>query len=187
MATIERVKRKQLIRSAEGYLDLIMVFDDRWSLNMDLRRRMVQRAMECLEQIKKPMGHKPYILFLKGQAHRAIGEYSKAINYLQQSSRLDPDNIHTFLALAWCYKRINRIDLAIEAMETAIQIDSGCAIACYNLACYWALAGNVTNAVTNLEKAFDLNPDYRDFVQIESDFYKIRNEAEFQAATSVIV
>ncbi len=187
MATIERVKRKQLIRSAEGYLDLIMVFDDRWSLDMNLRQRMVERAIACLEQIKKPMGHKPYILFLKGQAHRAINEYSKAINFLQQSSRLDPDNIHTFLALAWCYKRVNRIDLAIEAMETAIQIESGCAIACYNLACYWALAGNVTNAVANLEKAFDLNPDYRDYVQNEPDFDKIRTDPEFQAATTVIV
>ena len=30
--SIDRVQRKQRIRAAEGYLDLIMVFDDRWSL-----------------------------------------------------------------------------------------------------------------------------------------------------------
>ena len=187
MSTAERVQRKKLIRSAEGYLDLIMAFDDCWPLDLENRIVLANRAIEALGKIKRPLGHKPYILFLKGQASRAAENYQKAVHYLQQSAQLDPDNIHTFLALGWCYKRIDRTDLAIEAMETAVQIDSESAIAHYNLACYWALAQQVKMAVFHLSNAFDLNPEYRNFVDMESDFDAIREDPEFLSGLDIIV
>ena len=187
MTTIERVQRRQLIQAAEGYLDLIMAFDDRWPLELEQREILAQHALESLNQIKTPLGHKPYILFLKGQASRACNDYRKAVHYLQQSAQLDPDNIHTFLALGWCYKRMDRTDLAIEAMETAIQIDGESGIAHYNLACYWALAGQVKMAVLHLSNAFDLNPEYRDYVDNESDFDAIREDPEFLSSLDMIV
>jgi len=186
MTTVDRIQRKQLIRAAEGYLDLIMAFDDRWPLDQANRDKLAQRAMDALERIKRPQGHKPYILFLKGQSARAFGDYPRAVNYLQQSTRLDPDNIHTYLALGWCYKRIDRTDLAIEAMETAVQIDKESAIAHYNLACYWALARQVKLAVLHLTNAFDLNPDFREFVERESDFDAIREDPDFLATLNMI-
>lgn len=187
MTTIERVQRRQLIRKAEGYLDLIMGFDDCWPLEMEHRKCLAGRALAALDAIKAPLGHKPYILFLKGQCARTCGDYQKAVNYLQQSAQLDPENIHTFLALGWCYKRIDRTDLAIEAMETAIQIDNESAIAHYNLACYWALARQVKMAVLHLTHAFDLNPEYRGFVDNEADFDAIRNDPDFLSSLDFIV
>ena len=187
MTTIQRVQRKQLIRAAEGYLELIMSFENTWMLEEVHRRTLANRALDSLDQIKRPLGHKPYILFLKGQACRAIQKYDRAVHYLQQSAQLDPDNIHTFLALGWCHKRLERTDLAIEAMETAIQIDNESAIAHYNLACYWALVRQVKMAVLYLSNAFDLNPDYREFVETESDFDAIREDPDFIASLDMIV
>lgn len=187
MRTTERIQRKQLIRTAEGYLDLIMAFDDCWPLDQQNRERLASQAIDSLDKIKSPLGHKPYILFLKGQAARTCGQIQQAVNCLQQSAQLDPENIHTFLALGWCYKRLDRTDLAIEAMETAVQIDSESAIAHYNLACYWALAQQVKLAVLHLSNAFDLNPVYRDFVEHESDFDAIRNDPDFIASLDMIV
>ena len=132
-----------MIRAAEGYLELIMSFEETFPLEDEHRITLANRAIASLEKIKRPLGHKPYILFLKGQACRAIEDYKRAVNYFQQSSQLDPDNIHTFLALGWCYKRLEQTDLAIEAMETAIQIDNESAIAHYNFACYCALTRQV--------------------------------------------
>ncbi len=187
MSTAERVQRKKLIRCAEGYLDLVMAFDDCWPLDQENRNILAGRALEALNQIKNPLGHKPYILFLKGQAARAADNYQKAIHYLQQSAQLDPDNIHTFLALGWCYKRIDRTDLAIEAMETAVQIDNESAIAHYNLACYWALARQVKMAVLHLSNAFDLNPEFRNYVDMEADFDAIREDPDFLSSLDIIV
>lgn len=187
MTNVERIQRKQLIRMAEGYLDLVMGFDDCWPLEAGNREILAARAIDALNQIRKPLGHKPYILFLKGQAARACSDFQSAVNYLQQSAQLDPENIHTFLALGWCYKRIGRTDLAIEAMEIAVQIDNESAIAHYNLACYWALARQVKMAVLHLSNAFDLNPQYRVFVDQEPDFDAIREDPDFVASLNLIV
>ena len=187
MNTLERVQRKKLIRSAEGYVELIIALDDSLPMDQEQREILSACAIDALNQIKKPQGHKPYILFLKGQASRAAGNFQGAVNYLQQSAQLDPDNIHTFLALGWCYKRIDRTDLAIEAMETAVQIDNESAIAHYNLACYWALARQVKMAVLHLSNAFDLNPEFRNYVDMESDFDAIREDPEFLSTLDIIV
>ena len=187
MTCVERVRRKQLIQTAEGYLDLAMVLDDCFPLDLLHRRTLAELALECLAQVHKPEGHKPYILFLKGQAARLAERYSEAIGFLQQSSQLDSDNIHTHLALGWCYKRIDRLDLAIETMELAVKIDNDSAIAHYNLACYWALANQPKTVVLHLSHAFSLNPDYRNYVAGESDFNTIRNDVDFLELTSVIV
>ena len=185
--SIDRVQRKQRIRAAEGYLDLIMVFDDRWPLDPPLRCQLATRAIEVLNQIKNPLGHKPYILFLKGQACRASERHREAVHYLKQSAQLDPENIHVFLALAWSYKRVGQLEQAIVEMKNAVQVDSSSAIAQYNLACYLSLAGDVPNALMHLSIALELNRDFRGFVEGETDFDNIRKEPGFRALTSAIV
>ncbi|MEM7453304.1 MAG: tetratricopeptide repeat protein [Planctomycetota bacterium] len=184
---MDRIQRTKNMRAAEGYLDLVMIFDDGWSLDMSQRELIADRALECLKKIKSPMGHKPYIYFLKGQAHRVCARYEKAIDLLQQSAKLDPESVHTYLALAWCYKRIERTDLAIEAMETAVMLEDDNPLVHYNLACYWALTEDTFNATRHLAIAFELDGSYRDFVAGESDFDAIRNDPGFQDVISVIV
>ena len=51
----------------------------------------------------------------------------------------------------------------------------------YNLACYWSLAGNVSNAVEHLQAALRLNGDIVNMVAAESDFDPIRTDPVFQA------
>jgi hypothetical protein len=45
MNNVERVRRKQIIREAEGYLELISLFEDRWQLDPELRVRLADRAI----------------------------------------------------------------------------------------------------------------------------------------------
>ncbi len=184
---LERAQRRQLMRQAEGYLDLIMVFDDCWPLDMELRVSMAEAAIDCLTQITNPRGHLGYVLFLKGQACRACERHQQAVDYLQQSVELEPGNLHSYLALAWCYKRLKRIDLAIESMQAAVELDGDSAIAHYNLACYWSLACHTNNALHHLTRALDLNPDYRDNIGCEPDFDNIRTNPEFQALNTAVV
>jgi tetratricopeptide (TPR) repeat protein len=171
---------------AEGYLDLLMVFDDCWPLDVPHRQILADRAMKCLKEIRNPQGYKPYILFLKGQSASAALRYHEAVKYLLQSAQLDPDNVHCQLSLGWCYKRIDRVDLAIEAMEAAIRIDGQCGLAHYNLACYWALARQPKMAVLHLTSALELNPEFRALVEQETDFDNIRLDPDFLALTTLI-
>ena len=88
--------------------------------------------------------------------------------------------------MGWCFKRINRLDLAIESLEEALSADADEAIVYYNLACYWSLAHNVEQALNYLSVAFDIDPNFRDLVDDERDFDPIRSNSDFRSLTSVV-
>jgi tetratricopeptide (TPR) repeat protein len=183
----DRVRRQQLLREAEGYLDLATVFSNRWGLAVRQRDVLAQRALDQIEKVKQLGGALFEAHYLEGEALRTLERWPDAIVALEAARDEDATNIHVALALAWCYKRSDRLDLAIEALEEAISHDPTAAILHYNLACYWSLAGKARRAVEYLSEAFDLDPDYRDMVGDEADFNPIRRHPAFISLTSVIV
>jgi tetratricopeptide (TPR) repeat protein len=191
MATVDQVKRRQHIQVAEGYLSLAEMFEDTcppspgWPLSAERRRVLAERAIATLNEIRNPLGLKPQILYLKGQAHRIAGRLNLAIRCFRKSSNLDPDNLHTLLALAWCYKRTDDIDRAIEAMILSLRIEPESAIVHYNLSCYLALAHQSERALTHLVIALDLHPDYSKRIPHEQDFDPIRDLPRFREVTQV--
>lgn len=183
---LERVHRQQCIRQAEGYLDLAMALDDRWPLDLEHRCTLADRALDLLAEIHRPKGHLAHILFLKGQGYRVRQEWARAIEFFRDSWELDPENLHTLLAIAWCYKRVGQLERAIEAMETALRSDSTLAIAHYNLACYCALAGKKDRALDHLEIALDIHPDYLESIRSETDFDSLHGDDRFMSLADLI-
>lgn len=118
---------------------------------------------------------------LAGLAYRELGEYHKAILFLEKSARFQPGNSDVAMALGWCYKRTNRLAQAIDSLTRAIRINRDEPILHYNLACYWSLAGHVSNAVEHLQTAVRLHPDMVQMVASEPDFDPIRTDPVFQA------
>lgn len=187
MFAYRRTRRKQILREAEGYLDLAMVFLDRWPLSAHQRERLAKRALDALASVDSESACRPAVSFLRGQALRIMGKYREAIEVLDLAAELDPENIHVWLALGWCFKRTGRLDLAIQSLEEALAFEEGQAIVYYNLACYWSLAQNSKLALAYLARALDLDPSYRDLIARESDFDPIRDDPGFRDLTSVIV
>ncbi len=187
MSDYSRLRRQQLVREAEGYLDIMTGVSDQFELSPTIRDRLGVKALSVLTRLEPTSGQRSHALFLAGQVYRAMQRFQDAIGPLKESVALQHENIHVWLALGWCYKRIQRMDLAIEALEQALEIDPAEAIIHYNLACYWSLAGNVKHSVMYLAQAFELDPNYRELVHSESDFNPIRKHPYFQALTSVIV
>ncbi len=187
MSIFQDIRRQQQIRAAEGYLDLIMVCADRWPLQVETRDRIARRALRELSKADAsayPSGH---VRYLQGQALRVMEKHTDAIDLLIEALQMQSEDIHIHLALAWCYKRVNRLDLAIQALEQAMDVMPEEAIIHYNLACYWSLTNNVSLSVQYLKQSFALDPSYRDLVAEEVDFDSIRTHPEFLDATSVIV
>jgi Flp pilus assembly protein TadD len=187
VARYEQSRRQQALSEAEGYLDLISGLGD-WEPDSQVRDRLAERALEVLQQLSRETAwRRGQVLFLKGQALRLMKRYREAIEPLTESSQVDPENLHVWLALAWCHKRSGRLDLAIQSLEEALALEPDEAIVHYNLACYWSLANNPLLAVAYLARSFDLDSNYRDLVGSERDFDPIRNHPDFLALTSVIV
>ncbi|HEY2146301.1 MAG TPA: tetratricopeptide repeat protein [Pirellulales bacterium] len=187
MAGTDRIRRQQILREAEGYLDLINLFGDEMTLPPAIRKCLAQHSLDALDRLAESFAAGPQAQFLRGQALRAAERYHEAIEPLKQAAEAEPTDLEIWLALGWCYKRISRIDLAIEALDQALAVDSQQAIIPYNLACYWSLAGNAQLALQYLAQALSLDPQYRQLAEKESDFDPIRSDPGFQSLTSIIV
>ena len=120
-------------------------------------------------------------LYLQGEALRSLERYADAIVPLRKVAELEPENVQVLLALGWCHKRTGRIDLAIEALETALAADNDEPLIRYNLACYHSVAGDKRHALAYLEQALALDPNYRLLIDHEPDFDPLRGDPEFQA------
>lgn len=171
MSLNNRIRYQRLLREAEGYLEL----------------GLPHLAVEILGKIEEPGTFHGKQLYLLGEAFRAQGRFSEAIEVLRASADKAPSKIDIYLALGWCYKRVSRIDLAIEALEKALEIDSDQPILYYNLACYWSLLADKDRAIGYLSEALRRDPDYRDLIAGEADFDLVRNEPAFQSLASVTV
>ncbi len=186
MIKAKRIQRQHLLREAQGYLELALLFDQDWPLPQEEIEMLALRSLTCIDDLEKKFGGSARLLYLKGQVYRLLNKFSQSIFFLREASRIEPDNIEVYLALGWNYKRIGRLDLAVAALESALEIDYSLGITHYNLACYWALAGQAQLAIKHLSIAFDIEPDYRDFVCKESDFDSIRTHSAFRMLTAVV-
>lgn len=166
-----RIRRRQCETQAEGYLEL----------------GMPEQALEVLERIGRPSNFTSHALYLKGEALRTMERYAEALTPLNQAALLSPEDVHLWLAIGWCRKRTGRVDLAIEALERAVEIDGSDALNHYNLACYLSLVGERERALSHLATALRIEPSYRSMVDDEHDFDAIRDDPEFRALTSIIV
>ncbi len=183
---IRRQQIRQIVREAEGYLELITSLEE-YKLTAEVRDRVAQRALTTLSRLPDTITDRAIVLYLRGQAYKAMERYADAIVPLEESAALDRDNLATHLSLGWCYKRIGRIDLAIEALQTAQSADPDEAIVYYNLACYWSIAKNKAQTLENLSRAIAIDAEYRDKIDSEHDFDNLRDDPDFQAITAVIV
>lgn len=171
MDTWPQIRRTQCLTQAEGYLEL----------------GMADHALAVLSKLDPETCDHRHVFYLRGEALRSLERYEEAIEPLAEASRRMPDNIHVWLAVAWCYKRTGQIDLAIDALENALETDPSEAILHYNLACYWALLGNKRQVLTYLTEAFEIDCNYRDLVAEERDFDPLRGDPDFEALLTVIV
>ena len=157
----------KLQHQAEGYLEL----------------GLPQQALQVLDRLDgaKAAGADVRTLYLQGEALRSLERYMDAIVPLGKVAELEPENVRVLLALGWCHKRVGRVDLAIEALETALAADSDEPLIRYNLACYHCVAGDKRQALAYLEQALALDPNLRSLIEHEADFDPLRTDPEFQA------
>ena len=169
MSTNQRIRRLQMVRHAEGYLEL----------------GLPEQAIDALDRLDS-QGVDSHVLYLRGEALRTLKRYTEAIVPLTEAAELEPDNFQIWLALGWCYKRTHQLRQAIHSLESALEVDPSEAIIHYNLACYWSLANNKARALEYLGHALQLDPDYRELVHREHDFDTIRDDPEFRQMTALM-
>ncbi|QDV14742.1 Tetratricopeptide repeat protein [Rosistilla oblonga] len=175
------------LRQAQGLLELISCNDDLWGLDPEIKRRLARRALAML-QGARPRGHRRAAwYYLRGRAWSMLGKYHRGIRTFRRAAKLDPHHIATYLSLAWCLKRVDRLEQSISILNHAIARAPHHPLVRYNQACYLSLAGQPQLAAMELSIALELKPDLRSKVAREADFDPIRNHPAFDAALQVVV
>lgn len=161
-------RNKRLISAAEGYLMLEMPKHALASLDQISGGREVQFSIHCL----------------RGFALRDLKRHDEALRCFEWALTEDPDSADVLLAMAWCYKRTDQLDQAISIMEEAYRVSPRESIVLYNLACYWALAGNKTQALSWLGRALRMDRKLLKLIPEESDFDCLRHDPDFEMIVS---
>lgn len=159
------IRQSKIEKEAEGYLEL----------------GMAQQALSTILRLGDTSTLDANGLYILGESLRSLNRYEEAVEPLYNAAQSASNNIHILLALAWCYKRIGRLDQAITTLEEALAVEPDEPILRYNLACYFSLAGNKNRALRYLSQTLSIAPDYRQLIDDEPDFNPIRSDPDFQS------
>jgi Flp pilus assembly protein TadD len=156
--------RVRQIRAAEGYLEL----------------DMPDHALRELNRIHDAGNFQFHVHLMRGEALRAKSQYEQALDWFRQAHLEKPTDLSALFGMAWCFKRIDQIAQAIDAMKLAYQFHKDEPVVLYNLACYYSLAGDKDNALSWLGRSLRMDRRLLDKIHEESDFDPLRNDSDFQ-------
>ncbi len=166
-----KILQQRLILEAEGYLEL----------------GMPCQAWQALKRIDAPLkrfaGH---VAYLRGESLRELDQFDEALPQLLQAAEQAPENIAVWVGIGWCYKRMEQLPRAMDALLSALRQHPEEPILHYNLACYQSLAGMTDRALKSLTHAVKLDSTYRELAHEESDFEPIRHVRQFQELIRLI-
>lgn len=170
MSPTSKIRRERALRAAEGYLLL----------------EMPSHALRELGSVTDWPGSAFQFHKLRGEARRALQEYTLALVDLEAALDHEPTDLDVLMALAWCYKRVDRLPQAIAAMQQAYRHHAEEPVVLYNLSCYYALSGNKTQALSWLGRALRMEPGLKKLIADESDFDPIRQDPDFAHLMSLM-
>lgn len=163
MAEPTDIQKQRAIEAAQGYLML----------------DLPDAALRRLGIFTDSVSTSPTVEQLRGEAFRLKADYERALQHFERVPEDAEHNLDLLMGKAWCFKRIGRLDKAIEVMRAAYRGSPKVAIVLYNLACYFSLAGEKEDALSWLARAFRLDNSLRELVPRETDFDPLRNDQDF--------
>lgn len=158
----EKIRSRQL-RAAEGYLAL----------------NMPDHALRELDAIPE-MGDEQYQVFmLRGESLQLKKDHDRALAAFCQAHEQKPTDLVALMGMAWCFKRVDQLPRAIEAMKQAYQFHKEVPVVLYNMSCYYALAGDKDNALSWLGRSLRMDRKFLDLIPTETDFDSLRDDPDF--------
>ena len=130
MSEVLDIQQQRAIEAAQGYLAL----------------ELPDAALRRLGLFQDAESTPAAVEQLRGEVYRQKEDYEKALRHFERVPTQDGKHLELRMSMAWCFKRIGRLDKAIEAMKLAYRESPKTAVVLYNLACYSAVLGDLTAA-----------------------------------------
>jgi tetratricopeptide (TPR) repeat protein len=127
-----------------------------------LQRRAWEEAARLAATALERSGPEPNALMVLGGVRAQAGDLQGAIALYERARVLMPTHIHVLVNLATAYRADGRLPEARRALEAALQVDPGFAIAHNNLGNVLSDLGERQEALRSYERAAALDPHYAD-------------------------
>ncbi len=138
-----------------------------------------QAALERIPPLLAKPGARQVGLYFKTRALVDSHRYHEALAAIEELRPFDQDPDWLDLTEAWCLKRIDRIDGAVQCMQRLIGRSRRSAIGHYNLACYLALLGDTERAIDEVTLACGMSEEFRRHAAEERDLDALRGDPRF--------
>jgi tetratricopeptide (TPR) repeat protein len=112
--------------------------------------------------------------------YKSLDRLDKAEAHCRLSLSHNPAFSPSFILLASLSRMAGRIEDSADAARMAVLLDPECAPAHYDLACYYALAGETDKALASLEAALAKGFCDFDWAGRDPDLEKLRDRREFR-------
>ncbi|MDQ6860583.1 MAG: hypothetical protein M3032_05430 [Verrucomicrobiota bacterium] len=135
---------------------------------------MLQESLAELDAIPARMQQRPEVLQLRLHHLMRKKQWPNALTVSRALCRVAPDSAVGFLHAGFCLHQLGRTEDA-KALLTrgpiALLKDP---IYYYNMGCYDALLGNVTDAEANLRISFKMDASFRDLARKDPDLQALQ-------------
>jgi tetratricopeptide (TPR) repeat protein len=136
-----------------------------------------KKAIEVLEGARQISPQNPDVLYQIGMLHERLGETDKALNYMEEVLRIDPDyaNALNFVGYTWADKGINLPEAEAKIKKALSQRPDDAYIR-DSIGWVYYKKGEYTQALTELLRAFQAMPDDPTIAEHLGDVYAALKE-----------
>jgi len=125
-------------------------------------KKQYDKALPYLEIVTKTEipSLKAWAYFSIGICYQELSDYTKVIEVLNQTIRIDPNFALAHFGLGYAYFKLGNYAKAIEAYKQTIRIDPDYVNAYLNIGTAYCLLGNLTKSIDFFKQAIQIDPDY---------------------------
>jgi tetratricopeptide (TPR) repeat protein len=130
------------------------------SVEFLLKNEMLKPCITILEQgVAAGMQH-PFVIERLGFCYFSEKEYPKALKFLRQATRLEPENINYMNSLAICFRDSKMFDEALDCYNQILKRDNDNYIVLFNKALVLLATEKKEEAAKILRRCLKLRPDF---------------------------
>ncbi|PYK52346.1 MAG: hypothetical protein DME51_00580 [Verrucomicrobia bacterium] len=144
---------------------------------LDLRLERAITHMERAVQLKPNYATGHHWL---GLGHLSLGHFGQAIKEGKRAAELDPLSVIINADLAWTYASAHRLDEAEAQARRTLEIDPRFFLAHYYLGGIRQAKGEMTEAISEFQQAFDLNGDFYSLAALGQAYARSGRKAKAQ-------
>ncbi|KYC42337.1 hypothetical protein WA1_20415 [Scytonema hofmannii PCC 7110] len=181
-----------LLLKLERYEEALISFDkaiqldskDAWAWGKQGRSLLkLERYEEALVSFDKAIQLDSKDAWAWGQQGRLLLElerYEEALVSFDKAIQLDSKDAWAWGQQGLVLHKLERYEEALISFDKAIKLDSKNDLALYNLSCSYAIQGNIELTIDNLQRAIELNTNWKESAKTDYDFANIREHELFK-------